>query len=99
MRAILAVLLLLLGQVALADEPEIIAEGVDEEVPDVQLDIPEEKHEPLLQSYHTETGKQAVVVTPDAGEPYAIIPEQKESELVQQENQPTTESQWFLISW
>lgn len=99
MRAVLAALLLVWGGFALADEPQIIAEGVDDEVPEVELDIPEHEREPLMQSYHTDTGQQAVVVTPRAGEPYAIIPEQKESELVQQEDQPTTESQWRLLSW
>lgn len=99
MRVVYASLLLVFAGLAFADEPEIIAEGVDDEVPEVELHIPEEQKPPLLQSYHTETGQQAVVVTPNAGEPYAVIPEQKESELVQQENQPTTESQWRLITW
>ncbi len=99
MRAVFASMLLILGSLAMAGEPEIIAEGVDDEVPDVELHIPEEQRPSLLQSYHTETGQQAVVVTPRAGEPYAIIPENKESELVQQENQPTTESQWRLLTW
>jgi hypothetical protein len=99
MRVVLASLLLIWGSLAVADEPEILAEGVDEEVPDVELHIPEAQKAPLMQSYHTELGQQAVVVTPRAGEPYAIIPEDKQNDFVQQENQPTTESQWRLLSW
>jgi hypothetical protein len=98
MRVVLALMLVAIAGLVYA-ESELLAEGVDDEVPEVELHIPEGQKEPLMQSYHTETGKQAVVVTPRAGEPYAIIPEQKESELVQQENQPTTESQWQLITW
>lgn len=65
-----------------------------------QVDIPQNKQPPLLQPYVTDTGKRAEMVNPDVGEPYAIIPSDDEHpDPLDESGEPTTDSQWQLLSW
>lgn len=102
MRVVIGSLLAAWSLWLMADQ-QIIAQAVDDEVPDVNLQLPEEEERPLIETYHTEFGQLAAVVTPEQGDSYTVIPADRayQTQFPQgrEADVPVNNSNWTLISW
>jgi hypothetical protein len=102
MRAVIGIALISFGLVAGAQET-IIAQGADKTVPEVDLQLPQPVQTPLIQTFHTEKGELASLVTPDEGNQYFVVhveqayetqyPQYREADV------PNNRSNWVFLSW
>jgi hypothetical protein len=93
---------MLFGLMAVAQE-QVIAEGTDNSVPKVELNLPEKPNTPLIQTFHTEKGELASLVTPEEGNQYFVVhveqayqtqyPQDREADV------PNNRSNWVFFSW
>lgn len=77
--------------------PEVIANETDDEAPKVDLVLKPEP--PLMQSYYTEQGQQATLVTPSVGEPYSVVPNQYSPIIDKDNSEANVDTQWQLLQW
>lgn len=96
MRVVMASVFML-WSLALCAAPEVIANEKDNEAPSVDLVLPPEP--PLMQSYYTEFGQQATLVTPPVGEPYSVVPDEYSPIIDKDNSQSNTDTQWQLLQW
>lgn len=101
MKAVLGIMMMCVGLVAMAQE-EVIAKGVDNG-PEVELKLPEKVPSPLIQTYRTENGDLAAVVTPEEGDEYYVVPPQQAYQTQYPQDResdvPVNDANWVLISW
>lgn len=77
--------------------PEVIANETDTEAPKVDLVLKPEP--PLMQSYYTELGQQATLVTPNVGEPYSVVPYDYSPIIDKDNSESNVDTQWQLLQW
>jgi hypothetical protein len=102
MRAVIGILLMCIGLGAMAQE-QVIAQGSDESVPKVELNLPEKPDTPFIQTYHTDKGELASLVTPEEGNQYSVVhveqayqtqyPQYREADV------PNNRSTWVFFGW
>lgn len=101
MRALIGIVFLCWGLVAFAQE-QIIAEGTDQG-PKVELKVPEQPKTPLIQTYYTDKGDLAAVVTPEEGDSYFYVPVQEAYQTqypqYREADVPNNRSNWILLDW
>lgn len=104
MRYVFLVLSLCYGAALYAASSTVVPLGEESDkntpAPKATLDIPEKKQPPLLQPYVTDKGQRAEMVTPEVGEPYAIVPVPDEHpDPLDNSAERNTDSQWNLLEW
>lgn len=77
--------------------PEVIANETDDEAPKVDLVLKPEP--PLMQSYYTEQGQPATLVTPSVGEPYSVVPYEYSPIIDKDNSESNVDTQWQLLQW
>lgn len=101
MRAVISIVLICCGLVAMANE-EVIATGTDKG-PKVEMKLPAKSKTPLIQTYHTDKGDLAAVVTPEEGDQYFVVPPQQAYQTQYPQDReadvPVNDSNWVLIGW
>lgn len=96
MRGIIACMIALWGCLLYA-APEVIAKEMDNEAPKVDLVL--KPKPPLMQSYYTELGQQATLVTPAVGEPYSVVPYDYSPIIDKDNRESNVDTQWQLLQW